>query len=140
MLVPFNKEHFAYAHRLLPRLSEELFEKTANSKSGFIYLNSNLEPSGILICSLLWEKLPFIQHLIIEESKRNKGLGTLALKELENKLKEKGYKLVLLSTQADEKAQFLYRKLGYIDCGALFFEDTPFNQPAEIFLKKRLDR
>lgn len=140
MLVPFNKEHFAYAHRLLPRLSEEFFEKTANSKSGFIYLDSNLEPSGILICSLLWEKLPFIQHLIIEESKRNKGLGTLALKELENKLKEEGYKLVLLSTQADEKAQFLYRKLGYIDCGALFFEDTPFNQPAEIFLKKRLDR
>lgn len=84
--------------------------------------------------------MPFIQHLIIEESKRNKGLGTLALKELENKLKEEGYKLVLLSTQADEKAQFLYRKLGYIDCGGLFFEDTPFNQPAEIFLKKRLDR
>lgn len=53
-------------------------------------------------------------------------------------MKDMDYKMVLLSTQVDEKAQFLYRRLGYVDNGALFLEKTPFDQPAELFLKKIL--
>ena len=46
--------------------------------------------------------------------------------------------MILLSTQIDQKGQFLYRKLGYIDCGGLTFENTPFDQPLEVFMKKYL--
>ena len=53
-------------------------------------------------------------------------------------MKERGYKMVLLSTQADETAQHFYRKLGYVDCGALIFQNTPFDQPTELFFRKVL--
>ncbi len=65
---------------------------------------------------------------IIENESANK-IGILAYFELW---------MILLSTQIDKKAQFLYRKLGYIDCGGLTFESTPFDQPLEVFMKKYL--
>lgn len=54
-------------------------------------------------------------------------------------MKKQGYKMTLISTRADENAQHLYRKLGYIDCGGLVFHDTPFDQPMEMFLGKFCD-
>lgn len=56
----------------------------------------------------------------------------------ENEMKAQGYKMTLVSTQVDEGAQHLYRKLGYIDCGGLVLNDTPFDQPMELFLRKVL--
>ena len=53
-------------------------------------------------------------------------------------MKAQGYKMVLLSTQVDENAQHLYRKSGYIDCGALLMNGTPFEQPMEMFMRKIL--
>ena len=47
-------------------------------------------------------------------------------------------KMTLISTQVDESAQHLYRKLGYMDCGGLVFRDTPFDQPMEMFFRKVL--
>ena len=31
-----------------------------------------------------------------------------------------------------------FRKLGYIDCGGLVFQNTPFDQPMELFFRKVL--
>lgn len=56
----------------------------------------------------------------------------------ENDMRQQGYKMTLISTQADEEAQHLYRKLGYIDCGGLVFNHTPFDQPMELFFRKVL--
>lgn len=53
-------------------------------------------------------------------------------------MKEQGYQMTLVSTRADESAQHLYRKLGYIDCGGLLFDGTPFPQPMELFMRKIL--
>ena len=139
MLRLFTKEDYGFASKLLPRLTHKYFDIYLNSQTGFIVEDNNLESVGILLYSFLWEKLPFVQHLIILECKRNQGYGSLALTDFENIMKQQGYKLVMLSTQVDEKAQFLYRKLGYIDCGSLFFENTNFDQPCELFLKKKLD-
>ena len=55
-------------------------------------------------------------------------------------MKQQGYKMTLISTQADEEAQHLYRKLGYIDCGGLVFNHTPFDQPMELFFRKVLQK
>ncbi|GIG24528.1 hypothetical protein [Cellulomonas denverensis] len=41
---------------------------------------------------------------------------------------------MLTSTQADEQAQHLYRRLGYRDCGALLFP----GEPIELVLRKEL--
>ncbi len=49
-----------------------------------------------------------------------------------------GHKMVITSTQIDEEAQHFYRKLGYIDKGGLFFDNTPFEQPQELFMVKVL--
>ena len=49
-------------------------------------------------------------------------------------MKAKGYPLVMTSTQSDETAQHFYRKLGYVDAGALLLQD----EPLEIILTKAL--
>ena len=133
----FSKNDFEFVVKLLPRMKEEIFESLVNGKSGFI-IQENNENKGILIFTILWEKIPFVQHLIISESERGKGIGTKAILEFENLMRNKDFKMIMLSTQVDEKAQFLYRKLGYIDNGAIFLENSPFDQPTELFLKKTL--
>ena len=45
-----------------------------------------------------------------------------------------GHELVLTSTMSNETSQHLYRRLGYVDCGALFLPD----EPAELILRKAL--
>lgn len=51
---------------------------------------------------------------------------------------EANQRIGIMSTQVDEDAQHLYRKSGYIDCGGLVFNGTPFEQPMELFLRKIL--
>ena len=53
-------------------------------------------------------------------------------------MKTLGYTMTLTSTQADEDAQFFYRRLQYQDCGILVLNDCPLSQPAELFLCKTL--
>ncbi len=138
MLRKLNISDFEFVKKLLPRIREEQFASKVNGENGFIVLNEDNEPVGFMFYIILWEKFPFIEHLIIDEKYRNKGYGTKAILDFENLMKSKNYKMVMLSTQVDEKAQFLYRRLGYIDNGSIFFENTPFDQPAELFLKKNL--
>lgn len=82
--------------------------------------------------------MPFLNLLFINEGSRGKGFAKQAMAGWENEMRRQGYKLVLVSTQADEGAQHLYRKLGYIDCGGLVFQGTPFDQPMELFFRKVL--
>lgn len=138
MLRLLKKEDFNFVKRLLPRMTDEIFIEDIKQSRNYIILDEDSNDCGLLLTTLLWENLPFVQHLIIDEEKRGRGYGTGALKAYEEIVEKQGYKMILLSTQANEKAQFLYRRLGYKDCGALFFENTPFDQPTEIFLKKRL--
>lgn len=93
---------------------------------------------GIILYCLLWNKIPFMNLIYIEEKYRNLGLGSKALISFEKQMKNKGYKMVLTSTQVDEKDQDLYRKLGYLECGGLLFNNTPYDQPMEMFFKKVL--
>ena len=46
--------------------------------------------------------------------------------------------MVMTSTQVDEQAQHFYRKLGYVEKGSLSFDNTPLEQPMEMFLMKIL--
>ncbi len=137
MLRKITINDYEFASRLLPRLKKKDLEAYVAADKSFVILNG-ARPVGILLSILLWERIPFLEHLIIEEESRGQGFGSQALKDFEAFVKAEGHPLVLLSTQADEKAQCLYRRLGYVDNGALFMGHTPYPQPAEIFLYKNL--
>lgn len=134
-----QKKDYNFVKSLLPRLTLEQFHSLVNGQQGWLIFDEKKTPVGILTFTILWEKMPFIQHLIILESYRNQGHGKKAIQLFENHMKQEGYSMILLSTQSDERAQFLYRKLGFIDCGCLVLENTPFDQPLEIFFKKKID-
>lgn len=50
-------------------------------------------------------------------------------------MKDRGFALVMTSTQADEDAQFFYRKVAYSDSGSMLF---PGQAATEIVLSKNL--
>lgn len=107
------------------------------TKSGYVIWEKNQRTEIIVHC-ILWDNIPFMNFLFIKEEYRNKGLAKQAIIIWENEMKNQGYKMTLISTQVDEGAQHLYRKLGYIDCGGLVFNNTPFDQPMEMFFRKVL--
>ena len=107
------------------------------TKSGYVIWEKN-QRIGIIVHCILWDNIPFMNFLFIKEEYRNKGLAKQAIIIWENEMKNQDYKMTLISTQVDEGAQHLYRKLGYIDCGGLVFNNTPFDQPMEIFFRKVL--
>ena len=78
----------------------------------------------------------FLNLLFILPEHRGKGYGAGAMAQWEQEMKKRGFKTLLISTQVDENAQFFYRKLGYVDCGGLIFQGTPFSQSMEMFMRK----
>lgn len=76
--------------------------------------------------------------LLIDKNFQNKGYGKKMMEFWENEMKLQGHKIVLTSTQVDEKAQHFYRKLGYQDCGGLLINDGDFKQPMELILRKTI--
>ena len=118
-------------------VNELQYKNRVYTKTGYI-IWENGRRTGLLHYSVLWDNLPFLNLIYVAEPHRNQGIGSQALKLWEEDMKAQGYKMVLLSTQVDENAQHLYRKSGYIDCGALLMNGTPFEQPMEMFMRKIL--
>ena len=113
------------------------YKNRVDTQTGYIIWTDNIR-AGLMHYSVLWDSLPFLNLIFVKETHRNKGIASKAMKLWEEDMKEQGYKMVLLSTQVDENAQHLYRKSGYIDCGALLMNGTPFEQPMEMFMRKIL--
>lgn len=113
------------------------YENRVYTKSGYVMWEGDY-PIGVMVHCILWDNLPFLNFICVKEEYRGNGYGTQAMKQWEEDMKNQGYKMVLISTQVDESAQSFYRKLGYVDCGALLFNNTPFEQPMEMFMRKLL--
>lgn len=113
------------------------YKNRVDTKTGYIIWTDNIR-AGLMHYSVLWDSLPFLNLIFVKETHRNKGIASKAMELWEEDMKEQGYKMVLVSTQVDEDAQHLYRKLGYIECGALLMNGTPFEQPMEMFMRKIL--
>lgn len=118
-------------------VNEFQYENRVHTKTGYIMWDEN-KPIGLMHYSVLWDNLPFLNLIYVKKQYRNKGNATKAMNLWEADMKKQGYKMVLISTQVDEDAQHLYRKLGYIECGALLMNNTPFEQPMEMFMRKVL--
>jgi GNAT superfamily N-acetyltransferase len=89
---------------------------------------------GLLRWGLFWDQVPFMNLLWVCPEERGQGLGTILVEAWEAFQLAAGHDMVLTSTMSDERSQDLYRRLGYVDCGALFLPD----EPAELILRKSL--
>lgn len=82
-----------------------------------------------------WDNIPFMNMIWIDEPFRGRGSGQRVVQYWENEMKEKGFDTVMTSTQSDENAQHFYRRMGYVDAGALLLD----TQPLEIILTKKIE-
>ena len=118
-------------------LSDKEFMLKCRDKRGYI-IGDNEMPVGIMRYNLFWDMVPFLTFLYIDDACQRKGFGRQAMLHWENEMRKQDYKMLMTSTQVDEEAQHFYRKLGYMDKGGIFLDNTPFEQPQEMFLIKVL--
>lgn len=116
---------------------EQKFLNRVYTKSGYI-LCLDGQSVGAMFHTVLWDNLPFLNFIFVKEEFRGKGCASRAMLDWEAEMRKQGYKMTLISTQVNETAQHFYRKLGYVDCGALLFSNTPLEQPMEMFMRKIL--
>ncbi|MGN1249414.1 MAG: GNAT family N-acetyltransferase [Candidatus Spyradocola sp.] len=90
--------------------------------------------AGWLRWGLFWDEHPFMNLLYLLEPYRGKGLGRQLVEDWERRMKAEGHELVMTSTQANECAQFFYRRLGYEDAGSFALPGDPL----ELILQKAL--
>jgi len=90
--------------------------------------------AGFLRFGHFWDEIPFMNLLWVQESLRDRGFGTRLVTFWEEEMRESGHDMVMTSTLSNERAQHLYRRLGYRDCGALLLPD----EPLEILFSKQL--
>ncbi|MCM1187363.1 MAG: GNAT family N-acetyltransferase [Lachnoclostridium sp.] len=107
-------------------------QKSIADKKVLIMFNDAF--SGWLRYNLFWDSIPFMNMLYLLEDFRGKGYGKQLVDFWEREMQSRQYKIVMTSTQSDEQAQFFYRRIGYVDCGALLLP----NEPLEIILSKSL--
>lgn len=136
-LKPMAEADRAFAQRVDPHLDDAAFQGALMTRTGYILWEDG-QRIGLMTHCVLWNRLPFLNCIFILEAHRGKGYGSQAILLWEQEMKRRGCPMTLLSTQADERAQHLYRRLGYIDCGGLLFDHTPLDQPMEIFFRKVL--
>jgi ribosomal protein S18 acetylase RimI-like enzyme len=89
---------------------------------------------GFIKFYILWEVLPFIEVIIIREDCRGRGIGRAAIGEWEAEMSGRSFQRAIVSTQADETAQYFWRRIGYQDCGYLALP----GRPVELLLHRDL--
>lgn len=118
-------------------ISENEFQLKIRDKRGYIISDGD-KPVGVMRYNLFWDIMPFLTFIHFGKPYRGNGFGRQAMLYWENEMRELGYKMVMTSTQVDEEAQHFYRKIGYKEKGSLFLDNTPFEQPQEMFMLKVL--
>ena len=89
-------------------------------------------PVGFLRYGYFWDVIPFMNLLGVEEGSRGKGYGTRLVSFWEKEMRKLGHGSVMTSSLSNERAQHLYRRLGYVDVGSLLMPDEPLEI---VFLK-----
>ncbi|KJD44886.1 GNAT family N-acetyltransferase [Paenibacillus terrae] len=115
-------------------ISESLIQVKIKGNEIYILRNQDESNIGWMRYGYFWDNTPFLNMIWVDEQYRDKGVGKQVVLFWEDQMKQKGFKLVMTSTLANEKAQHFYRKLGYRDAGCLLLE----NEPLEIILTKKL--
>ena len=127
----------AFWFTLDKHLNETELDMKIRDKRGYV-ISVEGKPIGVMRFNLMWDNTPFLTLIYIDDAYHGKGYGKKAMLFWENEMLELGYKMVMTSTQVNEQAQHFYRKLGYKERGGIFLDDTPFEQPQEMFMIKVL--
>ena len=123
-------------NRLDAYLPTEEFAEKVRTRRGYVLLLDG-RPAGILRYNLFWDNTPFCTLLYIASEFRGVGLGKALMLHWEADMRQRGFAMLMTSTQSDEDAQHFYRKLGYRDCGGFIVNIPGFEQPLELlFLKE----
>ncbi len=85
---------------------------------------------GFIKFYVLWEVLPFIEVVMIRNDCRGRGIGRAAVRAWEEEMSARSFQRAIVSTQADERAQYFWRRVGYQDCGSLALP----GRPVELFM------
>ena len=93
-------------------------------------IESSEGPIGFIKFYVLWEVLPFLEVIMIRDDCRGRGIGTEAVRAWEAEMSARSFQRAITSTQADETAQYFWRRIGYQDCGSL---ELP-GRPVELFM------
>ena len=131
------EEDRAFWFALDRQLSANEFMHKCRDKRGYI-ISDDGKPIGLMRYNLMWDIVPFLTLIHIDESCQRRGFGQQAMAHWENEMRELKHTMLMTSTQVNEEAQHFYRKLGYIEKGGIFLDHTPFAQPQEMFLVKVL--
>ena len=118
-------------------LLEDEFTNKVALRQGYVLLVNGV-PAGLLRYNLFWDNTPFCILIYIAESNQGKGCGRLLMNHWELDMKNKGFGMVMTSTQVDEQAQHFYRKLGYKDCGGFVVDIPGYAQPMELMMIKSI--
>jgi ribosomal protein S18 acetylase RimI-like enzyme len=105
-------------------------EKVARREIMVAYVEDR--PVGFLRYGYFWDEIPFMNLLWVEEESRGKGYGTQIVSFWEREMRKLGHDSVMTSSSSNERAQHLYRRLGYVDVGSLLMPDEPLEI---VFLK-----
>ena len=124
-------------YRLDQHLPEKEFDHKVQTKRGYILL-LNDKPIGLLRYNLFWDNTPLCTMVFVDWEYQRKGYGRKLIEYWEHDMKSQGYQMLLTSTQVDEEAQHVYRKLGYKDCGGFVIDIPEFAQPMEMFFIKSI--
>lgn len=100
-------------------------------------LRDQKEVVGVLQYRLFWQKVPFIEHLYIDEKYRGNDYGTCMMVQWEDEMANRGYTDVMLSTEQNESTKEFYLKIGYKQTGS-FFPNNQYSQ--ELMLSKNIKR
>ncbi|MBE9917123.1 GNAT family N-acetyltransferase [Paenibacillus donghaensis] len=114
-------------------IAESLIRTKIRDHEIFIFRESNQE-IGWMRYGYFWDNTPFLNMIWFDKEYRGQGNGKEAVLYWEELMKQKGFEVVMTSTQSNEDAQHFYRKLGYKDVGCLLQE----NDPLEVILLKKL--
>ncbi len=91
--------------------------------------------AGALRYGHFWDRIPFMNMLWVRDRLRGRGFDTHLISFWENEMRWSGHDTVMTSTLSTERAQHLYRRLGYEDCGSLLMP----GEALEILFSKQLD-
>lgn len=114
-------------------ISSDMMQRKIREEE-ILILKVNGDYAGWLRWGYFLDEIPFMNMLHIKDTLRGQGYGRQFVTYWENLMQDTGYKSVMTSTQSDEQAQHFYRKLGYIDRGALLLP----NDPTELLFYKTL--
>ena len=128
-----TQNEYAQLTKLDYHISKEMMKRKIEQEEVLVSMESTTV-IGWLRYGYFWDSIPFMNMLAVVEEHRGQGIGTQLIVYWETQLRGKGFYEVLTSTLTHERSQFLYRKLGYQDCGALLFP----NEPLEIILRKNI--